>query len=290
MANTSPIAINASNLAALIGKHPFTKRVDAFLAAWKSSDRASYLAAHQRNNRLTIEQERRRIHNASMFLQDNPATETLLKSIGSPTTAHTFSSMSAGIDASKIAEETRRLAYTRHGEEKEMAIIDRVNDVWPDYGFAAYEPMLRKPIGETRRGRPIVLQGRIDGLSSDGRVILECKTRVHKLFMKIREYEAIQIESYLELLPGAKRAVLAEGVFNVGPIPSINLISVERTSTENNPDNNQDNSQDWLSMAVAMGNVLDQVMSDVNLQDSLICSKDDKLIKRLLLTDPNHDV
>jgi len=258
----TPVIINASNVAALIGKHPFTKRMDAFLSCWKSTDRASYLAAHKRNDRLTIEQERRRIREASKFLRDDPSTETLLKSIHAPSAAHTFSSMAADVETSKIAEEARRLAYTRHGEEKEMAIIDRVRQVMPEHDFVTCDRMLRKEIGATQHGRPIVLQGRVDGVSSDGRVVLECKTRVHKLFLTMREYERLQVESYLLLMPSAESAVLVEAVFNVGPVPSINLISVDRPSTE----------IEWLPLALAMGDVVDRVLTDPGLQDSIVAA------------------
>ena len=269
---SSPIIINASNLAALIGRHPYTKRLDAFMSAWKSTDRASYYAAHRRNETLTIEEERRRIRDASKFLQDDPSTDTLLKSLRTPSAARTFSSMSTDVETSKIAEETRRLAYTRHGEEKEALIIQRVREVLPHHDFVRHDTMLRSCLGHTSDGRPIVLQGKIDALSKDGRVVLECKTRVHKLFMDLRDYEALQVRAYLELQPDATKAILAEAVFNVGPVPTINLIFVERSETAN----------EWRTLAVAMGEVLDRVLCDTALQDTVVRTKNDRVLKSLL--------
>ena len=44
----------------------------------------------------------------------------------------------------------------------------------------------------------LVLFGKIDGMSENGTVI-EIKNRMHKFFNEVREYEWIQIQSYLEL-------------------------------------------------------------------------------------------
>ena len=269
---TSPIIVNASNLAALIGRHPYTKRLDAFMTAWKSTDKTSYLAAHKRNHTLTVEQERRRIREASKFLQDDPSTDTLLKSLRAPNNARTFSSMASDVHASTIAEETRRLAYTRHGEEKEELIVDRVRKVLPEYDFVRHESMLRTCIGYTPNGRPVVLQGKIDGLSAGGDVVLECKTRVHKLFMSIRDYERIQVEAYLQLRPSASKALLVEAVFNVGPVPTINLMFVERSETAN----------EWLPLAVAMGEVIERVLDDPVLQDAIVSTKNETIIRAAL--------
>lgn len=264
------VVINASNLAGLIGQHPFHSRPDAFMAAWKSSDKSSYFRAHNRNNVETIEDERRKIREASKFIQDEPP-EKMLRANFTNTNASCFSSMSADIESRQIAEEARRIAYTSHGDAKEDAILERVNDILR-LGFSKTDTMIRRVIGTTRSGTDVVLQGKIDGQSEDGKVLLECKTRVHKLFMQIRDYEKIQVQAYLALVPDAEKAVLVEAIFNVGLVPSINIIDIQRDGTG-----------DWRVLALAMADVLDRVIRDHALQDAIVTSPRKGIFLRGLL-------
>jgi hypothetical protein len=266
----SRIVLNASNLAGLIGQHPFHTRPDAFMAAWKSTDKTSYFRAHNRNHVETIEDERRKIREASKFIQEAPP-EKMLRANFANTNASCFTSMSADVESKQIAEEARRIAYTSHGDAKEDSIVERVNDVL-GLDFTKTDTMLRRVIGTTRSGTDVMLQGKIDGQSADGTVLLECKTRVHKLFMQLRDYEKIQVQAYLELVPDAAKAVLVEAIFNVGSVPSINIIDVER-----------DESGDWRTLALAMADVLDRVIRDHALQDALVTSPRKGIFLRGLL-------
>lgn len=267
------IVLNASNVAGLVGQHPFHTRQDAFMAAWKSSDKSSYFRAHNRNQIATIEDERRKVREASKFIQDavDEKPEKLLRANFNDVTAACFTSSAADVESKQIAQEARRIAYTSHGDAKEEAIVSRANHVL-GLQFEKNDTTYRKAVGTTRHGTEIVFQGKIDGISHDGHVVLECKTRVHKLFLQIRPYEQIQVETYLELLPNATKAVLVEAIFNVGTVPSINAIDIHRT-----------NRLDWKPIALAMADVLDRVIRDETLQDKLVTCKNKATFLRALL-------
>jgi len=258
------IVLNASNVAGFVNQHPYKPRTEAFMSAWKSSDKTSYFRAHNRNGVKTIEDERREIREASKLIQDDLPPDDLLKVVKNtgynPDSVH-FSSSSADVSARQIAEEARRVAYTSHGDAKENAIIERVNTILNLEFTKDDDAFFKRTIGRTMAGTPIVLQGKIDGMSADGSTILECKARVHKLFLKPRGYELIQTQTYLDLLPGARQALLVEAIFNVGRIPSVNLIDVEREETHT-----------WTPLMYAGADALDRVIRDPALQDAFVNS------------------
>ena len=74
-------------------------------------------------------------------------------------------------------------------------------------------------------------------------------------------YELIQTQTYLDLLPGARQALLVEAIFNVGRIPSVNLIDVEREETHT-----------WTPLMYAGADALDRVIRDPALQDAFVNS------------------
>lgn len=276
---TNSIILNASNIAGLIGKHPFLKRGEAFMAAWKSSDKKSYYDAHKRNGVLTIEQERRNIRRASPFITNMTTSTPSLMDVVEKSGVHfddasrrEFSSTSSSVESSDVMREARRVAFTRYGEERERSIIDRVRDILPKYEFVHRDAMMRRVIGRAPSGREFVLQGKVDGMSSDGKTVLECKTRMHKLFMALREYEDIQIRAYLRLIPGASNAVLAEAYFGNGRDPDVNIIFVEERQDEG-----------WLDLLRAVAHVLDRVLDDTSLQDSIVTAKNRSLVLQHLI-------
>lgn len=273
------IILNASNIAGLVNKNPYTSRADAFMAAWKSSNKASYYAAHNRNDVQTIEDHRREIQRASPFITANlraPRPQFLdVMTSGGPFVPDRAEIHTDGVSTSDVMKEAKRLAFTRYGNEREMCIIERVRDILPEYDFQHREDeIVRREIGTTKvGGYPIILQGKVDGLSADGKTILECKTRVHKLFMKLKEYEELQTRAYLELLPGATQVALAEAHFGSGDIPDMNIIFVPR-----------DDPGEWMEIATYVAEVLGWVISEPALQDSLVKSKNRKAFLQNLIT------
>jgi len=70
-------------------------------------------------------------------------------------------------------------------------------------------PLVR--VGSTQ----YAVRGKIDRLQQEGdeTILIEIKSRVNKLFRKLRDYEEVQVQTYLQMLPsemGVKRARLIE--------------------------------------------------------------------------------
>ena len=53
----------------------------------------------------------------------------------------------------------------------------------------------------------LVLRGKVDGISDD--TIIETKNRRNHLFMELRDYEKVQLESYM-YLTGLQKSILTE--------------------------------------------------------------------------------
>jgi hypothetical protein len=277
MSKTSPIILNASNVAALVNKNPYVSRGEAFLAAWRSSDKESYKDAHARNNEQTVEERRREIQRASPFISatvraPKPQFMDVMGSQGQHMfqnpQAEDFHSQTSDISNRAVFDEAKRLAFTRYGTEREESILERVRAILPDKDFRTVpgDALMKRQIGVSQNGkRPFILQGKVDGLSKDGSTILECKTRMHKLFLSLRDYEEIQARSYLHILPETTMVILAEAFFGSATTPDINIIHIPRKSANS--------ADDWMTVLHHVAQALAWVLDDPEIQDTVIKSK-----------------
>jgi hypothetical protein len=266
-----PIRLNASNVAALINKNPYVKRSDAILAAWRSSDKHSYEKAHARNETQTIEDRRREIQEATPFIVSNlSGRNASVMDVVESGGVRDLERQSLHTDA---AQEARRLMFTKYGEARERSIIDRVRDIMPQFDFQTDGKMYRKVIGQTRSGRDIILQGKIDGISKDKTTILEAKTRMHRLFLKLREYEHVQTRCYLELIPESSKALLVEAHFETST-PNINIIQITKKYPMLDID--------FMHSLQLAGELVGLILDNPHIQDTFILSKQkDNYVKRL---------
>ena len=221
------IVVNASNVAAFMGKHPYVTKREGILAAWKSSDRDSYKTLFERNHLMTPEDQKNKIRQEksdSIRLAIEAWKE-------SPTTAmhwkrDAYREFSKSVEESKLISDMVKCDI---GTEQEHVILDRVNSVLGLSFKPKYDKLKRT---FERDGHQVVVQGYLDaeGVDDQGNlIILEIKTRMYRLFKKIREYERIQVETYAWLTqsPGLK-AYLAEGYFrSKHSPPDVNVQRIE---------------------------------------------------------------
>ena len=256
------IVINASNVANLLGKNSYSPLSEAFIAAWKSSDKSSYKLAHKRNGVLTkdelIEETLQKIPDAfdrrispvsakSLFVDENAPVRQVTK---------------------KHIETAKYLYNTSRGVDKEDILFRGVVKILPERNFKKTDDLLSKRIGN------VVLQGRVDGISSDGTCILEIKTRMHKLFMQPREYEMYQIAMYFILMENATNAFLVEGYFR-SKRPDLNFIEIQRRDV-------QDKIDEILENVDRISQILSKIITDEKIQNTLLTSpKPDLVIKNL---------
>lgn len=112
--------------------------------------------------------------------------------------------LSAQIEAT-LVEHCEREIHTDFGTRQESPVVARFA---AQYGQRVLPDALLHCKHYEAGDRVVTLQGRVDGRLADGRVV-EIKNRVRCLFRAVRDYERMQVQTYLELLD-APSAVLCE--------------------------------------------------------------------------------
>ena len=222
------VVINASNVAAFIGKNPYVTKREGILAAWRSSDIESYKSLFQRNNIITPEAKKSQLRKEK--------SDTIKMTIDawkeSPASAFTWKRDTYRELHTQPAEEyttvnkmVMEMVACDIGTENEHVILDRVNRVLGLSLKPRYDKIQRTFEYD---GHEVVVQGYVDAdghLPCGGHVIMEIKTRMYKLFKKVKEYESIQVETYVWLANSPRcKAYLAEGYFRTkGAPPDVNV-------------------------------------------------------------------
>jgi len=117
----------------------------------------------------------------------------------------------AAEDKPKLLEMLKTQVNTGHGIRTEDKVVEKVAKE-TGVAFERDDTMYVIPlcvIGETK----FFLRGKIDRIQEENGelVLVEVKSRVKKLFKQLRNYEEVQVQTYLRMLPGnIKRAKLIE--------------------------------------------------------------------------------
>lgn len=219
------LRFNASEIASLIGRNPYKRAEDAITDCWNR---------HARKRGINAPKAPTFILNAYKVVDNNKEAvgdimDEIKKSAGTTeTSTETFNKavdintkinkmdLSAE-DKLTLVDYAKSKMYTNYGTRKE----DTVHDIYKEMtGETIGKPntMFKKEVGDFQVG------GKIDGQLEDGTVI-EIKNRTRCLFAEVREYEGIQIQTYLQLLEQEK-AHLVE-CYNDGTQKHVNIIEVE---------------------------------------------------------------
>jgi hypothetical protein len=163
-----------------------------------------------------------------------------------------------------VMDTARETAYTQHGIDRETVVMDAVNQVMGTQ-FEADDRLWTREIGATRLGTPVTIQGRIDAIDPQSHHILEIKTRARGLFMRLKDYERVQIESYL-FLTGYATAFLAEAYFpsRHATDPDLNINRVDR---------DDDAIRALVDATLTMAEAVDRVLNDPQSQAQFLESQ-----------------
>lgn len=216
------LCVYASQAAACIGENRHKKLCDAAEAFWERANSKSYRAAMVRNGITTDEEILCRAEHVHPEVSD--MLRTAAKNVDSSTeVADKYASLASKFndfaDANRLDEETRRVvddalrktSYTTYGNARESHVFRYVRDAMgidcvedPTF-YKIQAGTIRNAYGEF----PWYIGGKIDGISSDRKLLIEIKNRVNRLFRKPPSYEIVQVQTYLQLL-GIDRGVLVE--------------------------------------------------------------------------------
>jgi hypothetical protein len=244
--------VYASQAAACIGENRHKKLCDAAEAFWERADSKSYRAALTRNGIFTDEEILTRVEHAHPEVSD--MLRTAAKNVDSSTeVADKYASLATKFqefaDENKIDDEVRRVvddalrktSYTTYGNARESHVFKYIRDAM---GIDCVEdPTFYKIQAGTIKNQygtfPWFIGGKIDGISSDRKLLIEIKNRVNRLFKKPPSYEVVQVQTYLHLLE-IEEGVLVECIrMNVGEGTTrqeVNTMTVKRDRRKWNDD------------------------------------------------------
>lgn len=226
---TSKVHIHASELAALIGDHPYVKRHEAFEKLWRRSHPISYHEALQRNDLHTHDEivdaiackdpvVKKHLDEASKELRDT--------STGAAMSVATHAAcIPDSLNASEkkiIAKELKTRISTQYGITHEKPVLEILKK---EFGYDVVPGDGRYYKLDT--GNNVIIGGKIDAITEDGKLVIEIKNRMNRLFMQPTTYETIQVQCYVHLIPTAERALLVEALAN-DTTTSINIIPIAK--------------------------------------------------------------
>lgn len=216
------LCVYASQAAACIGENRHKKLCDAAEAFWERADARSYREAMTRNGIVTDDEILCRAEHSHPEVSD--MLRMAAKNVDSSTeVADKYAALANKFnefaDVNKIDEETRRVvddalrktSYTTYGNARESHVFRYIRDAMgidcvedPTF-YKIHAGTIRNDHGEF----PWYIGGKIDGISSDRKLLIEIKNRVNRLFRKPPSYEVVQVQTYLHLLD-IDRGVLVE--------------------------------------------------------------------------------
>lgn len=212
------VCVYASQVAACIGAHRYTKPHEALEAMWQRIDPAGFRDARARTGIApSAEEAARAAVEADPHLRDLVTAAAAPRDTSAEVAQHyerasrSLAELVQGPELQAIDDVLRHAAYTAYGTARETGVLERVRDMGiacaPDPAFhKSRQGELPLPGG---RGCPWYIGGRVDAVSTDRTLVIEIKNRVNRLFYRVPEYERVQVQAYMHLLD-IDRAMLVE--------------------------------------------------------------------------------
>lgn len=201
------VCIYASQVAVCIGANKHKKVSEAVEAMWHRIAAHSYFAALERNGMKTEDQNVTEIMARHMEVKGLVDRSLTLPCDSSDQVAENYGTVSRGLDGVDLCDEEKRLVddvlkrnlYTTYGNVQEHGMLQHIRD---RLGIRCRpDPAFYKQLGgHARGGVPWFVGGKIDAISEEGDMVIELKNRVNRLFNRAPFYEAIQVQTYLQLL------------------------------------------------------------------------------------------
>jgi hypothetical protein len=220
MKPTRSIYINASRAAALLGHNKYAKQHQEFEAVWQKVCPVSYENAQRRNSVSSdaskLAEILRKEPEIRLACANAPSISAQSSSSAEVAAAHTATSSSLPVtslspkERALVRDELRARFFTSYGCHNETDVFRRVRDAHPGMNIVEGGGVYYKRLMGSIRGIDWYIGGKIDAISGDGSCVIEIKNRVNRLFGKVADYEMVQLQWYLHLLPAARSALLVE--------------------------------------------------------------------------------
>ena len=202
------VVIKASDVAACVGLHSYKSRGEVLDEIWKKNHPTNFTGETREDRNLkALEQSEEAQQLLKAVLRHKPKDSDEVKEIVSLSCQIIQQDEKLTKDQkSMVCEHLRKMMYTTHGTNSEDTTADLDEaELHRDDTYYTYSVINIK-------GTEYQIVGRIDRyqIKEDGtKVLVEIKNRTKGLFNKVRLYEMVQVQTYLQML-GLQDARLVE--------------------------------------------------------------------------------
>ena len=203
------ITIRASDVAACVGLNNYRSPVDVIDDIWSRASPSTFkgLTKDQRNsNAVSASPQMRELYESLMSITTKSSDEV-------QNIIHVVNQMIdeaddlPGDQKIMVKDHMRKLVYTNHGTKAEDTTADLDETI-----LHKDETFYKLKIAEIE-GTEYVIVGRIDRFekNADGsRTLVEIKNRTKNLFNKVRDYEMVQVQTYLQMMNLSKARLVEQ--------------------------------------------------------------------------------
>lgn len=232
--------VYASQLAACINENRHKRPAEAAEIMWERADPDGYHEALRRNGVLTDEEHLQKIEHRypevlDMLKTADTSGDTSVEVAGK------YSSISSKFcefaENNKLSPEERRVvddalrktSYTTFGNSQEAHVFEYLRDTlgWDCHEDPTFYKVQAGVVQTAWGDFPWFIGGKIDGIARNKSYVVEIKCRVNRLFRRAPVYEAVQIQTYLQLL-NIDKGMLVECMFTKNRDADINVVPIAR--------------------------------------------------------------
>lgn len=212
---TTTITFNASQIANIIGLFGEKKKREALCELWKKNNPQSYEQAVERHNtgekdetkHLSVKYTSAVQHGRDLLQGSKAAQDIMGKEHASAADLHQAKRnlLEQGLalattpqEYAAVRQATENVINTQFGIQKESSALEKFGK-FTEMEIETCEKLWRKEYKIENSELSFIVQGKVDGLAHGGDCVVEIKNRVYKLFHVLRDYERIQLQTYLEL-------------------------------------------------------------------------------------------
>jgi hypothetical protein len=227
------VCVYASQVAGCIGANRHKKVSDAMMQMWQRIAPAGFRDAMRRNGLETEEDAVQRLvekHEEVRALVEHSAR---VSTATSAEVASCYNGAQHDIENTTLGSEQKQLVdsvvkknlYTAYGTRAETEMLRYIRDVMciPCHADTAFYKQCQGEVD----GVPWYVGGKIDAMSDDGHLLIEIKNRVNRLFHRAPAYEAVQVQTYMQLLD-VHQAALIECFKGEGGAVQTNVVPIAR--------------------------------------------------------------
>lgn len=202
------VVIKASDVAACVGLHSYKSRGEVLDEMWKKNHPINFTGETREDRNLkALEQSEEAQQLLKAVLNHKPKDADEVKEIvGLSCEIIQQDEKLTKAQKGMVCEHLRKMVYTTHGTNSEDTTADLDEaDLHRDDTYYTYPVINIRGTAYQIVGRIDRYQNRLDGT----KVLVEIKNRTKGLFNKVRLYEMVQVQTYLQML-GLQDARLVE--------------------------------------------------------------------------------